>query len=131
MQLPLEITYRGVEKTDEVDNFVRDKASRLDKFCDHITRCDVIIEHPNTAQHSGSPFRVRIDVTVPPHHELVVDEKPTKHEMHDPLTKVVNTAFKAMERQLKEVCDRQNLKVKAHNTDEQPANEATAESERF
>ncbi len=114
MQLPVEISYRGVDKTDEIEALVRDKASRLDKFCDHINRCDVIVEHPNHAQHSGSPFRVRIDVTVPPHHELVVDEKPTKHEMHEPLTKVINEAFRTMERQLKELVDRQHNKVKHH-----------------
>ena len=114
MQLPLEITYRGVEKTDEIDHFVRDKAARLDKFCDHISRCDVIIEHPNHAQHSGNPYHVRIDLTVPPHHELVVNEKPVQHEMHEPLTKVINGAFKSMERQLKDLVDRQQANVKTH-----------------
>ena len=114
MQVPLEITYRGVAKTDEIDAFVRDKAARLDKFCDHISRCDVIIEQPNHAQHSGNPFHVRIDLTVPPHHELIVNEKPVQHEMHEPLTKVVNEAFKAMERQLKDLSDRQQARVKTH-----------------
>ncbi len=115
MQLPIEISYRGVAKSDEIETLVRDKASRLDKFCDHIGRCDVIIEQPNHAQHSGSPFRVRIDVTVPPGHELVADEKPTKHDMHEPLSKVINDAFKAMERQLKDLVDRQHQKVKTHD----------------
>ena len=108
MQLPVEITYRGVEKTDEIETLVRDKAAHLDRFCDHITRCDVVIEQLNHAQHSGSPYRVRIDVTVPPGHELVADEKPTKHDMHEPLSKVVNDAFKTMERQLKELVQRQH-----------------------
>ncbi len=114
MQKPIEISYRGVAKSDEIETLVRDKAARLDKFCDHVSRCDVIIEQPNHAQHSGSPFRVRIDVTVPPHHELVADEKPTKHEMHEPLTKVIGDAFRSMERQLKELTARQHHKVKTH-----------------
>ena len=114
MQLPVEISYRGVAKNDEIENLVRDKANRLDKFCDHITRCDVIIEQPNHAQHSGSPFHVRIDVTVPPGHELVVNEKPVKHDMHEPLAKVINDSFKHMERQLKELTERQHHKVKSH-----------------
>lgn len=108
MQLPVEISYRGVDKSDEIETLIRTKADHLDRFCDHISRCDVAIEHPNHAQHSGSPFRVRIDLTVPPGHELVVDERPTKHEMHEPLSKVINDAFKAMERQLKELNQRQH-----------------------
>ena len=117
MQLPIEISYRGVAKSDEIETLVRDKAARLDKFCDHISRCDIIIEQPNHAQHSGSPFHVRIDVTVPPHHELVVNEKPTRHEMHEPLTKVIGDAFRALERPLQEITQRPPQKVKTHNAD--------------
>src|SRR5207302_10157858 len=98
MQLPVGISYRGVEKTEQLENHIRAKAARLDRFCDHISRCDVVVEHPNQAQHSGNPFRVRIDVTVPPGHELVAEEKPTEHDMHEPLSKVINDGFKAMER---------------------------------
>src|SRR5438552_5620981 len=107
MQLPVEVSYRGVEKSDQLEELIRSKAARLDRFCYHISRCDVVIEQPNHAQHSGNPFRVRIDVTVPPGHELVADEKQTEHEMHEPLSKVINDAFKTMERQLKTLVEKQ------------------------
>ena len=115
MQLPVTITYRGVEKTDQLDNLIRTKAARLDRFCDHISRCDIAIEQPNQAQHSGNPFRVRVDVTVPPGHELVADEKQIEHEMHEPLSKVINDAFKNMERQVKELSEKQRHEVKTHS----------------
>ncbi len=114
MQLPIEISYRGVEKSDDIDRLIRNKAERLDHFCDHITRCDVAVERPNHAQHSGNPFRVRIDLTVPPGHELVAEEKQSEHEMHEPLSKIVNDAFKTMERQLKDLVERQRRDVKTH-----------------
>ncbi len=107
MKLPVEISYRGVEKTDQLEEHILVKAARLDRFCDHISRCDVVVEHPNHSQHTGNPFRVRIDVTVPPGHELVVEEKQAEHEMHEPLSKVINDAFKSMERQLKTLVEKQ------------------------
>jgi ribosomal subunit interface protein len=107
MQLPIEISYRGVDKSDQLEDLIRNKAARLDHFCDHISRCDVVVEHPNQAQRNGNPFRVRIDVTVPPGHELVADERQAEHEMHEPLSKVINDAFKAMERQLKTLVEKQ------------------------
>ncbi len=116
MQLPVGISYHGVTKSEEIDALILAKAERLNKFCDHISRCDVIVEQPNHAQHSGNSHRVRIDVTVPPGHELVADERPTEHEMHEPLTKIVNDAFKTMERQLKELVQRQRSDVKTHET---------------
>ena len=114
MQLPIEISYRGVQKSAEIDDLIRAKATRLDRFCDHISRCSIAIEQPNHQQRSGNPFRVRVDVTVPPGHELVVDEKQTEHEMHEPLTKIINDAFKTMERQLKDLVERQRHEVKTH-----------------
>ncbi len=114
MQLPVEISYRGVEKSDAIDDLIRTKAARLDRFCDHISRCDVAVEHPNQQQSSGNPFRVRIDLTVPPNHELVADERQSEHEMHEPLTKIINDAFKTMERQLKDLVEKQRHEVKTH-----------------
>jgi cold shock CspA family protein/ribosome-associated translation inhibitor RaiA len=114
MQLPVEISYRGVEKSGELDALIRSKAARLDRFCDHISRCDIAIEQPNQQQRSGNPFRVRINLTVPPGHELVADEKQMEHEMHEPLTKIINDAFKTMERQLKDLVERQRHEVKTH-----------------
>ena len=115
MQLPVEITYRGVAKSDEIDTLVRTKAAHLDKFCDHISRCDVVIEQPNNHLQNGNPFRVRIDLTVPPGHELVANEKPTVHDRQEPLSKLINDAFKTMERQLKELVQRQRHEVKHHD----------------
>ena len=107
MQLPVEISYRGVEKSDQLDELIRSKAARLDRFCDHISRCDVVVEHPNHAQQSGNPFRVRIDVTVPPATSSWPTSKPAAHDMHEPLSKVINDAFKTMERQLKSLVEKQ------------------------
>jgi len=94
MQLPLKITYRGLEKSEKIDDLVVEYAGRLEKFCDHINRCDVAIEQPNHAHHKGNQFRVRIDVTVSRGHELVSDEQQKDNGAHDPLNKVIHDAFK-------------------------------------
>ena len=115
MQVPLEISYHGVTKSEAIDQYIRDKAAHMERFCHHVSRCDVVVEQPNATKQSGSQYRVRIDVTVPPHHELVVDEKPESHDMHEPLQKVVNDAFKSMERQLRDLSDKQQGRVKTHD----------------
>jgi ribosome-associated translation inhibitor RaiA len=107
MQLPVKITYRGLEKTDTIDNLVIDYAARLEKFCDHINRCDVAIEQPNHGHQKGNPYRVRIDVTVAKGHELVADEKQMDTGAHEALSKVIHDAFRTMERQLRHLVERQ------------------------
>src|SRR6478736_5878296 len=110
----VDITYRGLEKTAQIDELVTDYAARLEKFCDHINRCHVAIEQPNHAHQKGNPFRVRIDVTVPPGHELVADEKGMDNGSHAPLTKVIHDAFKTMEGELRRLVDKQRHEVKTH-----------------
>src|ERR1700716_3134382 len=107
MQLPVEISYRGIKKSEEIERMVMDKAARLDKFCDHINRCDVAIEQPNHAHKKGNPVRVRIDVTVAGGHELVADESHTDDNSFKPLEKAIHDAFKTMERQLRHLVEKQ------------------------
>jgi ribosome-associated translation inhibitor RaiA len=107
MQLPVNITYRGVKKSVKIDDLVLTYAARLDRFCDHINRCDVAIEQTNKTHHKGNPYRCRIDVTVRPRRELVADEEQKDNGPHEPLSKVIHDAFKTMERQLRHLVEKQ------------------------
>src|SRR5213076_1904853 len=112
MQLPVKISYRGLEKSDQIDNLVLDYAARLEKFCDHINRCDVAIEQTNHTHQKGNPYRCRIDVTVSRGHELVADERQMDNGSHQPLNKEIHDAFKTMERELRRVVDKQDATSK-------------------
>ena len=120
MQLPVKISYRGLEKSDQIDNLVLDYAARLEKFCDHINRCDVAIEQTNHTHQKGNPFRCRIDVTVSRGHELVADERQMDNGSHQPLNKIIHDAFKTMERELRRVVDKQRRDVKTHADSRSP-----------
>lgn len=114
MELPVKISYRGLEKSDQIDNLVLEYAVRLERFCDHINRCDVAIEQTNHTHQKGNPYRCRIDVTVRPRHELVADERQKDNGTHEPLKKVIHDAFKTMEGELRRVVDKQRRDVKTH-----------------
>ena len=43
MQLPVKISYQGLEKSDQIDNLVFDYSARLERFCDHINPAPVRI----------------------------------------------------------------------------------------
>ena len=107
MQLPVKISYRGVEKSDLIESIILDYAARLERFCDHMNRCDIAIEQTNHTHQKGNPYRCRIDVTVRPRHELVADEQQNDNGSHEPLKKVIHDAFKTMERQLRHLVEKQ------------------------
>ncbi|MDG5814583.1 HPF/RaiA family ribosome-associated protein [Chitinispirillales bacterium ANBcel5] len=114
MQVPAEISYRDVEKTEAIDTLVRQKIDKLDRICDHITSCRVMIEKSQKHQRSGQPYKVRVDLKIPPGHELAISRDPVKGSMHQDLSSEIRWAFDAAERRLKELMEKQRRDVKKH-----------------
>lgn len=113
MQIPLQITFHGIDHSDAVETRVREKVGKLEQFSDRITGCKVAIEsnHKSTSNlhHKGDAFHVRIDLTVPGS-ELVVKRDSDEHE---DIYAALKGAFQAIERQLKEYVARSRGDVKA------------------
>ncbi len=114
MDLPLELTFRGVEKTEGLETLIRQKSDKLERICDHISSCRIAVEKPHSHQASGNPYRVRIDLTVPPGHELFAQRGPMEGNVQEQLSHVIRETFDAMERQLKELVEKQRGETKKH-----------------
>ncbi|MGF1478073.1 MAG: HPF/RaiA family ribosome-associated protein [Cyanophyceae cyanobacterium] len=121
MQVPVEISYQNVEKTEAIDSLIHEKISKLEQFCDHITSCRVAVEKAHDHPSSGSPFRVRLDITIPPGHELAVNRNPGEGNQYDSLPTVIRDAFEAARRQVVELNRRQQDQVKHHPQQEMVA----------
>ncbi len=121
MQVPLEVSFREVAKTENLDNLIREKVDKLEELCDYMTSCRVAVEKPQKNIRSGNPYRVRIEINVPPSHKIIVTREPGEGEMHDEISTVLRRAFDRASRQLKEIMEKQHDEVKEH-----PMQEATA-----
>lgn len=124
MKVPVEVTYRDVEKTDSIDNLVQEKIAKLERVCDYINSCRIAIEKIQDRPRSGSPYRVRIDMTVPPSHELVADSHPGEQTQYVELDVVIRDAFSRAERQLKELARQQRESDRAKRQEGQQDNTA-------
>jgi len=65
MQLPVQVTYRGMDSSAALEDAVRDRSAKLEQFHPRITSCRVVIEQAARHQAKGKPFVVRVDLTVP------------------------------------------------------------------
>lgn len=118
MPMLMEVSYRGVEKTPYLEDLIHAKLPKLQQVCPHLSSCRIAIEKTQEHQRNGSPYRVRIDMTVPPGHELVARREPSDGNLHDQLPTVLNNVFDAARRQLKELTARQRRDTKAHPSTE-------------
>jgi ribosomal subunit interface protein len=110
-----EISYLNVDKTDALESLVHREIDKLHRFADDIMSCSVVLERPNQHQRSGNPYRVRVEVKLPPNKHLVVTKGLQDHDMHDELVTVVRNAFATMERRLREIDDKRKGEVKHHD----------------
>jgi cold shock CspA family protein/ribosome-associated translation inhibitor RaiA len=118
MQIPVTMTFRNVQRRAAIEELIHKQAAKLERVCDHIVSCRVAVEKPQEHQKSGNPFRVRIDVTVPPEHELVAVREAGEGDLHQQLATVIREAFGAMRRQLRKLVEKQHGDVKAHPAQE-------------
>lgn len=114
MQIPVEVSFKNVKKTPELDALIHRKIAKLEKLCNYMISCRVAVELPQKHPDTGNPFQVRIDITLPPAHEIVAKQTASQGDMHDPLEVVINKVFHAAERQLKDRTRRQHGEVKRH-----------------
>ena len=113
MQVPVQITFRGMETSEAVEARIHEKLSKLENFHDRITACRVVVEAPHRRHHKGKLFSVSIDLTVPGG-ELVVNNEKRFHHSHEDVYVAVRDAFNAMQRQLEEFAREQRGQVKNH-----------------
>lgn len=110
-----EVTFRGLQRTRELDDEIRFQLEKLDRICGNIISCRIGIEKRQRFNSQGSPFRVRLALAVPPGHEIVIVKGQKKSfEDHQPLLEIVHQAFEAAQRRLRKLRDIQNREVKRH-----------------
>jgi ribosomal subunit interface protein len=108
MQVPLQITFHDVDRSDALENHIREKASKLEQFYSALIGCKVVVDQPGLHQNKGKPFNIRIDLTVPGG-EIVVDR-----QKDEDVYVALRDAFDAARRKLEDYGRRQRLEVKAH-----------------
>ncbi|MGD1211165.1 MAG: HPF/RaiA family ribosome-associated protein [Candidatus Acidiferrales bacterium] len=131
MQVPLQITFRNMESSPLVQEWIEEQVVRLDSFYRPIMGCRVAVELPHRHHRKGAQYHIRIDLTLPGG-EVVIKHQPnlrtraalegkaktTKNlevgAPHKNLRQAIDDAFKAAARRLQDYARRQSGRVKTH-----------------
>ena len=65
MQVPLQITFRGLSASPALEARIRASAEKLEHFYGRVMRCHVSVEATSREHHVGHQFQVHIALTVP------------------------------------------------------------------
>jgi CBS domain-containing membrane protein len=105
----LQIHIGRVRDAPRIEEAVRKRARRLERYATPIQRCQVWVEAPHGHHRKGRLHEVRIRITVPDE-ELTVDDQPAG----DQVDVLIRNAFDAARRQLQDYARRRRGAVKTH-----------------
>lgn len=114
MQQALQIVWRGMETSSALESDIEQRVEKLERLCDHIIGCRVVIEQLHRHKHRGNLFNVHVEVSVPGH-TLVADHEHRKDHSHEDAYVAARDAFNAMGRQLEAFVRRERGDVKSHD----------------
>jgi len=112
MQVPLQIAFHNLERSDAIEELIEEKVAWLEHFYDRITACRVVIEAPHRHHRQGNPHQVRIDLTVPGG-EIIINREEKPDQGQD-LYVAIRDAFDVARRRLEEHIRRMRNEVKSH-----------------
>jgi cold shock CspA family protein len=130
MKSELQITYRNMKPSTEVEKWIRAEAAKLDTLYSRVMGCRVAVEVPHRHHRKGSQYHIRIDLTMPGG-EVVVKREPSLNAQarhlgepeskkqaevkvpHKQLRQAINDAFRAAGRRLQDYARRQRGDIKS------------------
>lgn len=118
-QLVPEIVFHGVDRTEWVENYIADRLRKLERFAQGITRCHVALKQEQGSHRKGNVYSVTVEVHIPPQHDLAATKQKEILDMPSQLPAVINTAFGAIERQVKKTAELRRHEQKVHMADGQ------------
>jgi ribosomal subunit interface protein len=112
MQVPLQISFRNMDPSPSVEEVVREKAAKLERFFERIVSCHVTIEAPHRHQQKGKLYKVRVDIGMPGK-DVHVNQARPNDQAHEDVYVAIRDAFDAAVRQIEDNASRLRGDVKS------------------
>lgn len=113
MILPVQVTFRGIERSPSLEALVQEQAESLDRFDDDLVGCRVVVEQPHKHRTTGRHVHVRIDLTTAGGHVVVNRDPKARDDWSNPEF-AVREAFRSARRGLQDYVRRRRGDVQDH-----------------
>jgi cold shock CspA family protein/ribosome-associated translation inhibitor RaiA len=115
MLTPMQITFRHMDSSAELEARIQEKAAKLEEFGGELMGCRVVVEPMGKHHHQGNLYDVRIDLTVPGE-EIAVTQEASQHPEYKDVLIAIRDAFDSARRQLEDYVRRRRGSVKQLDT---------------
>ena len=97
-----QIVFHNIDQSTSISDAVNKRISKLQRFCDRILACRVVLDSPHKYHHKGKVYSVGLEIHTPSK-EVRVNQEQHDNHAHENLYVAIRDAFNAAERQLKAI----------------------------
>jgi len=100
MNAPVEVHFHGIQKSDTVEQRVRDKVAKLEKLSGRMTSCRVVLEATQRSALKPKVYCIKIEIGVPRQRPIVIRHERVGSHASEELTLALREAFEVASRKL-------------------------------
>jgi putative sigma-54 modulation protein len=100
MTTQVEVHFHGIEKSDAIEQRVREKVAKLQKHFERMTRCRVGIEVPQRTPQKPKVYQIKIEIGVPRRSPIVISHERVGSHATEELALAIRDAFEAAKRKV-------------------------------
>lgn len=114
MELPLSVTFRGMETSPAIETDIARYVEKLERRFGRIMSCRVVVEAPHRHRQKGRLYHVSVDLKVPGR-EIAANSTGPRDHAHEDMHVAIRDAFEAVERRLQDHARKGQGAVKARD----------------
>ncbi len=100
MNAPVEVHFHGIQKSEAIEQRVRDKVAKLEKHFGRMTSCRVVLEAAQRNAQKPKVYNIKIEVGVPRQRSIVICHERIGSHASEELTLALREAFEVALRKL-------------------------------
>lgn len=121
MNTPLEISFKGLDKSEVIEAKIAERAAKLEKHFERMTHCRVVVAAPHKHSHKGKTYEIKIDIGIPGGAPLIVTHEAAVGHAQEDLKLALRDAFDAADRRLDDLVDKMNGAARAERGRRRPS----------
>lgn len=114
MDVPIEISFKDIEKSEALEGLIREKIAKLEQFHSHVVSCRVVVFIPHHRSVEPQPIAISVEVALPGSKMIVAKAEDNRESGRGGNAVLVSTVFDKVLRQIKDENRIMQGEVKAH-----------------
>ncbi len=123
-----EIHFHGIDKSEAIEERVREKVAKLERHFGRMTRCRVVLEAPHRNPQKPKVYQIKIEISLPRRKPLVISHERAGSHAHEELALAIREAFEAARRKADELASKIGGRTKLERGRRRPRPSESAEA---